>query len=99
MPKLQWQHQDAGGKLSLKVQCDSLPRAARLWVADCNNRDFRKAKWASQPARIVNDIVSGEVEAPAAGFRAFFAELDYEVDGLSYQLSTQLRLAGKESRR
>jgi hypothetical protein len=41
---------------------------------------------------------SGGVPAstpPANGFVAFVGELDYEIDGIRHQLSTQVRVAGK----
>jgi hypothetical protein len=34
----------------------------------------------------------GDVAAPQIGREAFFGELDYEIDGLRYHLSTQMRL-------
>ena len=34
-----------------------------------------------------------EVERPATGFVAFYGELDFEIDGLRHQLSTQVRVA------
>ncbi len=99
MPKVQWKHNENGGKLGLSVQCASVLRGARLWVADSPSRDFRKAKWTSQAAKIVKGAVTGEIQPPAASCRAFFAELDFEVDGLAYHLSTQLRVVGKENRK
>lgn len=99
MPKLQWKYHNSGSRLGVSVQCDSKPRGARLWFADCDNRDFRRAKWISQSAKVAKGMVTGEIEPPAAGFRAFLAELDFEVDGLTYHLSTQLRLTATEKRK
>jgi hypothetical protein len=36
--------------------------------------------------------IIGEVSPPQTGREAFFGELDYEVAGLRYHLSTQMRL-------
>ena len=36
--------------------------------------------------------IIGEVTRPEQGYLAFFGELDYEIDGLRYHLSTQLRM-------
>jgi len=33
--------------------------------------------------------------APDEGFVVFFVETEYEIDGLRYFLSTQLRIAGR----
>jgi PhoPQ-activated pathogenicity-related protein len=94
MPELRWQHGDAGGKLRLTVEATPAPRAARLWVAQAPTLDFRRATWHEQPATVKGGTVQGEVAPPADGCLAFFAELDYEVNGMMYHLSTQLRIAG-----
>ena len=36
-----------------------------------------------------------EMVAPDEGFVVFFVETEYEIDGLRYFLSTQLRIAGR----
>jgi hypothetical protein len=38
------------------------------------------------------------VEAPADGYRAYFAEVDYDLGGLPYHLSTQLRVVGAKGK-
>jgi hypothetical protein len=37
-------------------------------------------------------MIVGELTPPGKGHVAFFGELDYEIDGLKYQLSTQVRV-------
>lgn len=98
MPKLTWKHADAGDRLTLAVTCDPAPKAARLWVADAPSRDFRKAKWTERPVEIAKGSVSGSVERPAEGWRTLFAECEFEKDGQTFFLSTQLRMveAGKK---
>ena len=48
MPKLTWKHDDADGKARLLIQSDPIPKAARLWVADAEKRDFRKSAGRSK---------------------------------------------------
>jgi PhoPQ-activated pathogenicity-related protein len=95
MPELSWKHDDADGQLRLRVSCKPAPLAARLWVAEAPTRDFRKAEWKERPALLQDGTVGGAVDPPAKGCLAFYADLEYEVDGIRYDLSTQLRLAGK----
>jgi PhoPQ-activated pathogenicity-related protein len=95
MPKIQWKHEGADAKMLLKVQADPAPKAARLWSTHADTRDFRKSKWTDAPLTTGKSIVA-EMATPAAGFVVYFAELEYEMDGFSYFLSTQLRIAGKE---
>jgi PhoPQ-activated pathogenicity-related protein len=96
MPKLSWKHDDADGKLRLSATAEPAPLAARLWICDAPTRDFRKAAWKEQEATCAKGKVMGLVAPPEQGFRAFFAELDFEIGDLRYTLSTQMRVAGKE---
>lgn len=87
MPKLSWVCKEAEGVCRLAVDAGK-PRAVRVWVADAPTRDFRKARW-------VEDKTAKspfEVNAPAKGFRAFYAECEYETDGQPFTLCTQIRI-------
>jgi PhoPQ-activated pathogenicity-related protein len=94
MPKLEWTHDDNDGKLRLKVEATPAPSGARLWVATAPTRDFRKATWTGINVPVAKSTVVGEVEPPLSGCLAYYAELDYEIDGIRYHLSTQIRIAG-----
>jgi hypothetical protein len=94
MPVLHWQHRDAGDKLSLRVEAKPAPRAARLWLAEAPSPDMRKARWMNKTVLVEKGTIKTEVLRPARGYLAFYAELDYQMDGLPYHLSTQLRLVG-----
>jgi len=96
-PKLRWNHSDAEGKARLTVDAQPAPVAARLWLARSPTRDFRLAQFQEQPLEVRAGQVVADVPRPTEGNVSFFAELDYEVDGLKHQLSTQLRIveAGK----
>ena len=92
LPKLHWKHDDSNGKARVVVTADPPPKAARLWLASAPTRDFRKAKWTEQKAVIDKDQVTGLVDRPTEGFRVFYAELEYEIDGIPYTLSSQVRV-------
>jgi PhoPQ-activated pathogenicity-related protein len=94
-PQLQWKHDDAEGKMRLTVHAKPAPVAARLWVAQAPTLDFRKAEWVEQPAVQKDGSVTGAMAPPAKGCLAFYGELEYELDGLKYYLSTQIRVTGK----
>jgi hypothetical protein len=47
-------------------------------------------KWRAQPVTLSDHSVIGEVTPPEKGHLAFYGELDYEIDGLKYHLSTQV---------
>jgi PhoPQ-activated pathogenicity-related protein len=92
MPEVSWKHEDRDGKLRLSIAANPQPIAARLWVAQTASKDFRAAKWTEQTANVSDGMVVGEVTPPRTGHVAFFGELDYAIDGLKYQLSTQVRV-------
>jgi PhoPQ-activated pathogenicity-related protein len=96
-PRLRWTHGDAEGKARLTVAAQPAPVAARLWLARSPTRDFRLAQFQEQPLELTAGPIVADVPNPTEGNVSFFAELDYEVDGLKHQLSTQLRIveAGK----
>jgi PhoPQ-activated pathogenicity-related protein len=99
MPKLRWKHEDAkDGLASLTVETDLGPVAARLWVAQAKTPDFRQATWKEQAMQVTKDgRILGAVTPPTEGHTAFFAELEYEIDGIRHPLSTQIRvLAAKK---
>jgi len=92
MPNLTWKHETANGRLRLTIDATPAPKAARLWVAQTETQDFRSAKWTEQAVTVSNGIIIGEVTPPEQGHLAFYGELDYEIDGLKYHLSTQIQV-------
>jgi PhoPQ-activated pathogenicity-related protein len=96
MPTLTWKHDDDQGKPRLSVTCDVAPKKARLWVADSEKRDFRKSEWKEHAAKIDGKQVVGTIETPNGGNRVFYGEMEYEIDGLTYYLSTQMRVLEKK---
>ena len=80
------------GRFCLRVQAKSSPVEARLWVADAPTRDFRKSRWTKQQVPLVKGAILAHVDPPAAGYRAFFAEIDFRDNDIPYTLSTQIRV-------
>ncbi|RYD32837.1 MAG: PhoPQ-activated pathogenicity protein [Verrucomicrobiaceae bacterium] len=97
LPKLGWKHGEAAdGKLSLTVTADQPAKEARLWIAKSATKDFRKARWESQPLETGDGkSITAMVAKPESGYIAYYADLNYEVDGTPLWLCTQLRLAGE----
>jgi PhoPQ-activated pathogenicity-related protein len=93
MPNLTWKHESVNGKLRLTIQAMPAPAGARLWVAQRPTEDFRTAKWREQAVTLSHGTAIGEVTPPENGHLAFYGELDYEIAGLQYHLSTQVQMA------
>jgi PhoPQ-activated pathogenicity-related protein len=99
-PKLDWKHADAtDGKLRLSVTSTPPARSARLWVARSETRDFRKARWETSKTAGEVSTFHAEEMRPESGYIALFGDLEYEVDGFRYHLSTQVRQAGTSGER
>ncbi|HEY3150898.1 MAG TPA: PhoPQ-activated protein PqaA family protein [Candidatus Binatia bacterium] len=92
MPKLSWKHETVNGKLRLTIAATPAPTGARLWIAQTPTRDFRTAGWSEHKVSLSDGKIVGEMLPPEKGHLAFFGELDYEIDGLRYHLSTQVRM-------
>jgi PhoPQ-activated pathogenicity-related protein len=92
MPHLTWKNETVNGRLRLTIDASPAPNGARLWVAQTETQDFRRASWTEQAVTLSNGMIIGEVTPPEKGHLAFYGELDYEIDGLKYHLSTQMQM-------
>lgn len=96
LPKLDWKLEPGSkGQYMLKVSADPAPKSARLWSATSETRDFRPSKWESTPLE-PGAIVSALVSAPESGNKAVYVDLEYELDGLPYHLTTSFFEPGLE---
>ena len=95
MPNVSWRHEENGATSRLFIEAQPAPKSARLWVARAPTNDFRTASWSAQLLQAQGSRIVAELSKPAEkGARAFFAELDYAIDGLPYNLSTQMWIGG-----
>ena len=94
LPRLDWQLEENAGKLCLRVRSDPAPQRVDAWMASSQSRDFRDARWTSQPARAANGEFMYEVPLPASGYLALFGEAVYQADGEPYWLSTNVKIVG-----
>jgi PhoPQ-activated pathogenicity-related protein len=88
MPQLQWVCSEEQGLCKLELKSAAQLRGVRVWVADSPTRDFRPARWIEQAQAQLPAVV----RAPEKGFRAFFAETEYQMDDLVFSLCTQIRV-------
>lgn len=96
MPRVTWKHDDRNGAARLTVESTPAFKNARLWVAEAPTRDFRLIEWKEREPDLAPSLTKGQavgkIAFPKTGHVAFFAELDFEIDGLPHQLSTQMRI-------
>jgi PhoPQ-activated pathogenicity-related protein len=92
MPNLSW-NTHSGETLTLELRASTPPRSARLWHAFSESRDFRESRWTprqlletgSEPADSEFQI---ELKAPDGRNGAYFADVEYAIDGIPYHLTT-----------
>ena len=91
-PEMSWKH-GTGDDLDFSVDGGKGCKQIRFWEATSDTRDFRKAKWV-QRGTVADDLTTftHKLYLPTKGYRATFAECEYDLDGLKYTLSTQIRI-------
>ncbi|RYD62778.1 MAG: PhoPQ-activated pathogenicity protein [Verrucomicrobiaceae bacterium] len=100
LPKLGWKHgTKPDGSLELAITADPAPQQARLWYAHSDTRDFRRARWESQPIEFKEGSpITTSGPKPDKGFVAYYADLRYQIDDLPQWLCTQLRVVGADGK-
>jgi PhoPQ-activated pathogenicity-related protein len=70
------------------------PTAAWTFSASAKTRDFRKSWWDPMSLKITDNKTEYKMEPPKVGYEAAFIDLEFELDGIKYNLSTPLRILG-----
>jgi PhoPQ-activated pathogenicity-related protein len=88
MPHLTWDMaQGAGGESTLTVRATPAPLSTRIWTAHSQSRDFRESQWDSTPLK-VGETITRVVQPVSSGYLAYFGELEYQIDGIPFHLTT-----------
>ena len=97
MPELTWDHTDAeDGAPRLVIKTSPAAKEAKLWTASSDTRDFRGSKWTAGKPAASDKSFRFVGSAPKTGYTALFGDLTYEIDGIEYHLSTQVRMIGRK---
>jgi PhoPQ-activated pathogenicity-related protein len=91
LPNMTWKHDDDGDQMRLVVHSRPMPKRVKLWTAHSEDKDFRPDRWEASELSAKGDAFVADVEKPASGHIAFFAEATYEFGPVEYSLSTQIR--------
>jgi PhoPQ-activated pathogenicity-related protein len=91
LPQMTWVCTEAEGTCRLTVTTRAEVKRVRVWRAEAETRDFRKARWAEEP-KLTAAAGPVTVTAPAKGYSAFYAEYEFEQDGKPFTLCTQVRI-------
>ena len=63
-----------------------------MWRAESTTKDFRQSKWVSTPIAPTGGQIEAEVTRAAASYQAFYLDFDYDVDGTTYHLCSQIQV-------
>jgi len=88
-----WDLTEDGTGLTIYVEGSANEvKAAYLWSASSQDRDFRDEEWSSNELDVPDhSTVSATLNYPATGYRAFYINLEYsDLYGREYTLSTQM---------
>ena len=88
LPRISWDFvSKTQDEATLTIHAEPAPRSARLWSARSKTRDFREARWESSPME-TGQTITGSVRPSRDGRLAVFGELEYQIDGIPYHLTT-----------
>ncbi|MCS7217057.1 MAG: PhoPQ-activated pathogenicity-related family protein [Candidatus Bipolaricaulota bacterium] len=93
LPRVQGFWRPLGDRVELVVQADRPARRARLWRAEGPSPDLDRARWQAEELPGDGQRFVAELRRPS-GYLGCFAELEFEVEGLSLLVSTPVRLLG-----
>ena len=91
LPQLDWKMVEEDGGLTIYVRSDQKPQQVALWSATSDSRDFRQARWTSQPAEANGEGYLARLPLPEDGYAAGFVELTFD-GSLPLFLSTNVRI-------
>lgn len=89
LPVLKWQADEKNGQLMLRIESDPMPVRVKLWKAEALGKDFREAKWTSEPLTIKNPHTQCALAIPGGGRHiAVFGEMEFQFGERTYSLTT-----------
>jgi PhoPQ-activated pathogenicity-related protein len=98
LPRLIWDlAAGAPGDATLTIHAAPPPQAARLWTAHSASRDFRESQWESTPLK-PGETITASVRTIRDGHLALFGEVEYQIDGIPYHLTSTFFEPGVEKR-
>ncbi len=92
LPELSWKFSDREDGVTLRVHSWPEPQRVVVWSTSSQTRDFRKARWSSQPAEADGNDFVYTVQQPDAGWTAMFGEAIYAGSVAPFYLSTNMKI-------
>lgn len=105
LPELNWEFSRKENVMVLKIIANPSATQARVWTSQSKNKDFRQAIWKSAPMNFkgrggsfnqAGDALKEftvEVALPTDDYTAIFGEIEFELNGRTFLLSTQTKIS------
>jgi len=78
--------------MDVSLLSNTKPLVAWMLSASSPTRDFRKSWWEQKPLDILGKDTGFKLDLPKNGYEAALIDLEFELEGLKYNLSTPLRI-------
>ncbi|HEV3439967.1 MAG TPA: PhoPQ-activated protein PqaA family protein [Gemmata sp.] len=78
--------------MDVSLLSNTKPLGAWMFSASSPTRDFRKSWWEQKPLDILGNNTGCKLDLPKNGYEAALIDLEFELEGLKYNLSTPLRI-------
>jgi PhoPQ-activated pathogenicity-related protein len=88
---------EKNGKLHLRLKSDTQPHRVQVWTANSDTRDFRDSQFTSHPMSADGDAHLYELAIPESGYAALLGEAVFNGQSVPFQLSTNVRIVGKQT--
>lgn len=92
LPPVEWRFDAAADGAECIVHCDAMPERVTLWTAASPSRDFRKARWSSQPIDVAGPEWRVPLPAPREGFAAGLVELEFAREPVPLVLTSGVKV-------
>ena len=89
-PKMTWKQTEEADRYTVAVQSDIPAKAAKLWTAQSETKDFRQARWTSKTIEGANGNYTASLPKPASGHVAYYVELETEFEGIPCSVTTEV---------
>ena len=96
-PKFSWECQQNGNSIEFSILPDPKvkPESVFVWTATSKTRDFRDVTWQKAVPILNGSKYVYKVRKPDEGYFALFGETDYQQNGKSFSISTNVYLYGE----
>jgi len=95
-PEPAWHFKDSLKGSKLTVSSDIKPVSVTVFKSFSMIKDFRNVTWTSEQLKERSGIYDYYMEKPESGYSAFFGEVNYDINGRSFSLSTQIKVVSSE---